>query len=1057
MLKETQLCSWAVAQAWSAPFMAQPWAPQIAEDNIAMLTLSSIMAELTSLMEEKTIPLKVTAKDHVLLEKMAKELPNVSSTSDLAFSQAMQLIDGARDLDQKTWAQQFPAISDARVGRIVDFYLQLHDVEGVEYAGNVDDLMHLRPGLTAAQGYEKARVISLEREAFFRLSQKGLTLSTEEKLTPLAALSLAWWLHQKHQPTLVELSSAIHRPENKEVKLQAAILYNHSHYGNRYGDVAGISTADLNNWGLEQLGAPELPVSRAVRALRVIHEGMDARPAILQAPQAYLANGFAPKNAQGRYLKSQSPELGEMILNGCGQIGFDACSQQDFTQFLDFEHAVGSLVFSLKTTLKLHYQLQGKALDGLESKSPEQLYTLLLREEEQLHQTGGTRHSPTAIFLSHFSQSNEIEPLTLGEAASVIKRTAGSMDVSHLSKDIQTAFDSIKQLADNIVAGTAIDVEHERFVSGLKSLAQRLKPDHPLHKLAHYRLYKSEQEKIQRQLDYLNMRLAYSHLPDAFDDEQAIREILTEAGVRKIDDSRAYYYRYSDPHKQNDSPVNEFKRRRDASNRFVANMSMPGKNSRSIDVFKTMAAKKAEYNAKIKADQIGFEWAVRSLAIKTLIDEGQRPEGDALQNKINAIIEGYRPESENSRFWGNAWTSLEDHWVCKLPLPNPMCTIARVEGPRYRNENENMAAGMVAMVMEAGQLRGMERGVKLIENSPLGVKPSGSLAPPPRPVIPSRLPVAEGEVMPNRQIIQSPHGKPVEVQWVELKDPLASGGMREARVRQGGGATYWEVDITTGKDLGVVLKQGPEFIKPGRLPGGGPSGFAETHVLTNADFDWLEESALRPASKGDAPCALTSSGIFTYLNTGEMSLAEKFFGPLRDNVAASRTSGKFLHQLLEQFEEEGIQTDVSIFQKNLRDPLSSFNQAIESFPERVNVYPLDLNAIKMEISSLKPGESMIFFPERAHVITIVQTANKEGLFVFDTNLMNVERLKLMDPRVRKFYKDLVPELIIQEDKKYLSGHDAAMLLDMYFRSSSERNNTGAAIIRYKGRTAQAHQ
>lgn len=173
MLKETQLCSWAVAQAWSAPFMAQPWAPQIAEDNIAMLTLSSIMAELTSLMEEKTIPLKVTAKDHVLLEKMAKELPNVSSTSDLVFSQAMQLIDGARDLDQKTWAQQFPAISDARVGRIVDFYLQLHDVEGVEYAGNVDDLMHLRPGLTAAQGYEKARVISLEREAFFGYRKKA--------------------------------------------------------------------------------------------------------------------------------------------------------------------------------------------------------------------------------------------------------------------------------------------------------------------------------------------------------------------------------------------------------------------------------------------------------------------------------------------------------------------------------------------------------------------------------------------------------------------------------------------------------------------------------------------------------------------------------------------------------------------------------------------------------------------------------------------------------------------------------------------------------------------
>ncbi|OVZ78114.1 hypothetical protein [Yersinia intermedia] len=1052
MPKENQLCLSATLQSWPIPFMAQPWAPPITEDNLSLLTMSSIMAQFTSLQEEKILPLKVTARDHELLEKMAQELPNVSSTSDPVFSQAMPLIDSARVLDQKTWTQQFPAISDARVGRIVDFYLQLHAVEGLESANSLDDLSHLRSGLTAAQGYEKARVISLERDILFKLCQKSLTLSTEEKLTPLAALSLAWWLNQEYQPTLAELSMAVYRPENKETKLQAAILYNHSHYGNSYGETAGISTADLNDWGLEHLDSPELAVSRAARVLRVIHEGMDAQPTILQAPEAYLANGFAPKNAQGSYLKKESLELGEMILTGCGQIGFDACSQQDFTQFIDFEHAVGSLAFSLKTTLKLHYQLQGRAFDELVDKNTEQLYTLLLQEEEQLHKSGGARYSPTAIFLSHFSQSNEVEPLTVEQTAGVIKRIAGSIDVSHLSESAQVTFNRINLMVDNVVAGTAIDVEHERFVSDLKSLAQLTEQSHPLYILAHYRLYKTAQEKIERQLAYLDMRLAYRHLPAAFDDDQAIREILTEAGVEKVDDSRAYYYRYSDPHKQNDSPVNEFKRRRDASNRFVANMSMPGKNGRSIDVYKTLDAKKTEYHEWIKSHP-----AVRSQAIKTLIEKGQRPESGALQDKINALAKDYRPETENSRFWRTAWTSLEESWVCKLPLPNPMCTIARVEGPRSRNENENMAAGMVAMVMEAGQLRGMERGVKLIENSPLGVKPSGPLAPPSRPVIPSRLPVAEGEVIPTRQTIPSPPGKPVEVQWVELKDPLVSGGMREAWVRQGGGATYWEVDLTTGKDVGVVLKQGPEFSRQGRLPGGGPNSFTETHILTNADFDWLEESALRPASKGDAPCALTSSGIFTYLNTSEMSLAEKFFGPLRDNVAASRTSGKFLHQILEQFKAEGIQTDVSIFQKNLRDPLSSFNQAIESFPERVNVYPLDLNAIKMEISSLKPGESMIFFPERAHVITIVQTANKEGLYVFDTNLMNVERLKLMDPRVRKFYKDLVPELIIQEDKKYLSGHDAAMLLDMYFRSSSERNNTGAAIIRYKGRTAQAHQ
>ncbi|MFV8800819.1 hypothetical protein ACNSO8_19735 [Yersinia sp. LJYL362] len=821
MLKEIQLCSWDTTSSCSTPFASQLWFPPISEDNIALLTMSSIMAQLTYLMEEKALPLKVTARDDVLLEQMAKELPNVSSTADPVFSHAMQLIERSRELDQQTWIRQFPEISDARVGRIVDFYLQLHDVEGMEYAANLDDLTRLRPGLTPAQGYEKARIISLERETLFRLHQKGWALSQDEKLTPLAALSLAWRLYQQDKLTLAELSAAIYQPENKEIQLQAALLYNYSHYGNRYGEIAEIPTADLSNWELDQLGLPEQPVARAVTALRVIHEGMNDPPAILLSAQAYLANGFAPRNAQGSYLKRQSPELAEMILNGCVKIGFDICSQQDFTQFLDFEHAVGSLAFSLKITLKLHYQLQGKALVELEGKTTEQLYTLLLQEEAQLHQAGGGRYSPTAIFLSHFSQSNEIEPLTLDQAALAIKRTGGSIDVSHLSEDAQTAFNSIKQLADNIVADTAIDLEYERFEVELKALAQFLGPDQRLYILAHDRLYKTEPEKIERQLNYLDRRLAYRHSPAAFDDDQAIREILVENKVKDIYFPRQYIYR-QDPQfgaaeKKVDSPFDEFKRRRDASDRTVANMSLIGNNGRLIDVVKTMKAKKDEYHVRIKSHP-----AIRAQAIEILITEGQRPVGEVLKNKINALTRDYLPESENARFWRNAWASLEEHWVCKLPLPNPMCTIARVEGPRSRHENENMAAGMVAMLMEAGQLRGMERGVKLIEPLSQGTAASG---------FPELSPTAT-EL--DRQMIPSPHGKPIEVQRVELNDPQIADGMREAWVRQGSsGAYYWEVDLATGKDLGVVLKFGPEFTRQGRLLGGGPS----LSKTTNPDFN----------------------------------------------------------------------------------------------------------------------------------------------------------------------------------------------------------------------------
>ncbi|WP_267248879.1 serine/threonine-protein kinase [Yersinia sp. Marseille-Q5920] len=792
MFKKTQFCLWIAVLPCSAPF---------AEENHSLAPHTTINQHADFI----GLPVKVTARDHLVLEQMAKNLPNVNSTAEPVFRQAMQLIDNSRKMDQKMWVQQFPQISDARVGRIVDLYLQLYDAEDVEHADSLAGLLNLRPGLTAAQGYEKARVISLEREVLFKLFQKGLTLSTEEELTPLAALSLVWWLHQESQPTLAELSAAIYRAEYKEIRMQATILYNHSHYGHRYGDIAGIPATDLDNWGMGQLDEPAQPVFSASKALRVIYEGMSAPPAIVQSPAAYLANGFAPKNAQGSYLTDQLPE---MILQGCNLVGFDTCSQQDFTQFLALQHPVGSLAFSLKTTLNLHYQLQGKNLDELDGKDTEQLYGLLVEEEIHLHQAGGVRYSPTVIFLSHFSQSNEVEPLTVEQIARAFKPIAGDIDASDLPDLAQSTFIRLQLLGDNIIDGAAIDLEQERFVSDLKSLEPFFALNPPLYALTQRGLYKTEQQKIARQLDYLDMRLAYRHPPAAFDEDQAIREILREKGVRDIYFPRQYTYRrdlqHGFPQKEFDSPVDEFKRRRNASNHFVANMSMPGNNGRPINVFDTLDAKKAQYYAHIKAHP-----ALRAQAIEALINSGERPEGSRLQHKINAFAEDYQPESENTRFWGNAWTSLESHWVCKVPLPNPMCTIARVEAPRYRNDKEGMAAGMSAMVMEAGQLRGMERGVKVMENPPQGIKSFEASEPAP----------SITEV--NRQMIQSPRGTEIEVQQVRLKDPSVSGGARQAWVRQGGSGAYWEVDLATGQDLGVVLKQGPEFIKQGKLLGGG--------------------------------------------------------------------------------------------------------------------------------------------------------------------------------------------------------------------------------------------
>lgn len=106
------------------------------EDNIALLTMSSIMAELSSLWEENNWRLKATQSGH-------------------------------------------------------EFY-----AKRIAYAGEVDDLSHSSPELTAAHGNESPHIINLEQDIFSKLSQKGLTFSKDEKLTPPAAY-LAMVLHRK--------------------------------------------------------------------------------------------------------------------------------------------------------------------------------------------------------------------------------------------------------------------------------------------------------------------------------------------------------------------------------------------------------------------------------------------------------------------------------------------------------------------------------------------------------------------------------------------------------------------------------------------------------------------------------------------------------------------------------------------------------------------------------------------------------------------------------------------------------------------------------------------
>ncbi|HGJ5899153.1 hypothetical protein [Arsenophonus apicola] len=91
--------------------------------------------------------------------------------------------------------------------------------------------------------------------------------------------------------------------------------------------------------------------------------------------------------------------------------------------------------------------------------------------------------------------------------------------------------------------------------------------------------------------------------------------------------------------------------------------------------------------------------------------------------------------------------------------------------------------------------------------------------------------------------------------------------------------------------------------------------------LSRDDLDWILTSILRPAKELNAkgPCALTSAGIFTYLNGGGRELANTFFHEVINNAKHGRESGMLASDLINRLVNNGTEVNVDIYLKSIPD------------------------------------------------------------------------------------------------------------------------------------------
>jgi uncharacterized protein YjbI with pentapeptide repeats len=211
--------------------------------------------------------------------------------------------------------------------------------------------------------------------------------------------------------------------------------------------------------------------------------------------------------------------------------------------------------------------------------------------------------------------------------------------------------------------------------------------------------------------------------------------------------------------------------------------------------------------------------------------------------------------------------------------------------------------------------------------------------------------------------------------------------------------------------------------------------------LSRDDLDWILTSILRPAKELNAkgPCALTSAGIFTYLNGGGRELANTFFHEVINNAKHGRESGMLASDLINRLVNNGTEVNVDIYLKSIPDkPRVTHGYLAAELGDIAREHLFDINAIRAKIDSMPPGESQMFFIDNSHVITLARD-NDNKLWLFDTAL---------NPKMSNFpgFEDFTEfQDVTKSGENYATDLEAQAILDKYL----QRIQTQPVIVSIK--------
>lgn len=211
--------------------------------------------------------------------------------------------------------------------------------------------------------------------------------------------------------------------------------------------------------------------------------------------------------------------------------------------------------------------------------------------------------------------------------------------------------------------------------------------------------------------------------------------------------------------------------------------------------------------------------------------------------------------------------------------------------------------------------------------------------------------------------------------------------------------------------------------------------------LSIENIQWLKGAVLKPAEMAKGPCALTSAGIFTYLNGGGKENADIFFDQVRYNGMTGKDCSTETFNIVNSLTNIGIPIKVDIYfsSNHARDrDTCSHGRLAEKLGPNAQENPFDIDLVRYKLNSLPGGQCLILMIDNVHAISVAR--DSENLWLFDTGLnphKNCYENKYREISL-EIQRETAPYVFTPSGEKYASNEEAQFILNNYLSHDIKR-------------------